>query len=120
VNIVTEALRATFCVNEQGNPAVWTEAPFERVGFFLMTFGSIELDMGVFTNLIPALDELQRGRQTSVSASSELVYLEASPTEVVLTEWDFDPPPPPCSVPLSEFIEVLRQWREYVASVLGS
>ena len=30
------------------------------------------------------------GRQ--VSASSELVYLEASPTEVVLTECDLEPP----------------------------
>jgi hypothetical protein len=74
----------------------------------------------VFTKVLPELEELRNGLRQSVTSSSEMVDLQAFPTEVVLTEWDLGPLAPPCSVPLDAFIDILRRWREYVAAVWGT
>jgi len=54
----------------------------------------LHLDSYVFTEVLPQLEELRNGLRQSVTSSSEMVDLQASQTEVVLTEWDLEPPPP--------------------------
>ena len=112
-----EPIRATFST-VSGSPSVGTAPPYERAGFYLIT-APLHLDSYVFTEVLPQLEELRNGLRQSVTSSSEMVDLQASQTEVVLTEWDLEPPPP-CSVPLGAFIDLLRRWREHVAAVRGT
>lgn len=106
-----EIIQAEFGIVSFGFPTIQTFPPYERVGFYFMTSSSGQ--EWAFTGLLPALEDLAAGRRTSVSASSELVYLEATQTEVVLTEEDIGPLPP-CVVPLAAFIDLIWRWWNFV------
>lgn len=115
---MAESLQATFGVAFGHFPTVQVGPPHELVGSFLATAPLTSENNWLFTKLLPALEELRNGRRQSVSASSELVGLAASRTEVELA--DLDIVSQPCTVPLGTFIDLLLRWRQHVETVRGS
>jgi hypothetical protein len=109
-------IRATFGIVLE-LPSVETSAPDEDVGLFLMT-APHDSTSWIFEELLPQLEQVCDGRRESVTASSELVDLKAFAGEVELSQWDFDPPKYHV-VPLRDFIEVVRLWRDHVGRVRG-
>jgi hypothetical protein len=89
-----------------------TDPPYHLVGQ-LLTESSLRQGWWICDELLPRIEAFQRGEVSALEpVSTELLYLEFTKDSVKISEADTETPYSTNIVPLNEFAETLRMWRD--------